>query len=339
MKQLRLILFGTLIAIGLTVFAGNNYSILDTPPSSGVGSFNSRTGAVVPATNDYTFAQIGSKPTTASGYGLVLVSGDIPNNAANTSGNAGTSTAFASNPTDCPSNQYATTIDASGNLTCTQVGVSQLSGAASGILTWLATPTSANLAVAITDETGSGLLVFGTSPALSTPVISGGTVDNAIIGGTTRAAASFTSLNINAGATITNGLAVTGGISLNNNFATSVVNIGTGTSTGAVTLGGGANNVVFGSHIQSTGTAPTISGTGCSAGASPAPTDTRGTITVTVGNTTCTVTFATTYATAPVIVASPNLGVSGVQITSRSATAFTLTFGATVTEVAYMVMK
>ena len=32
-------------------------------------------------------------------------------------------------------------------------------------------PSSANLAAAVTDETGSGALVFGTSPTLTTPVL------------------------------------------------------------------------------------------------------------------------------------------------------------------------
>jgi hypothetical protein len=41
----------------------------------------------------------------------------------------------------------------------------------SGVATWLGTPSSANLASAITDETGSGALVFGTSPTLTTPNI------------------------------------------------------------------------------------------------------------------------------------------------------------------------
>lgn len=38
-----------------------------------------------------------------------------------------------------------------------------------GIATFLGTPSSANLAAAVTDETGSGALVFATSPALTTP--------------------------------------------------------------------------------------------------------------------------------------------------------------------------
>lgn len=40
---------------------------------------------------------------------------------------------------------------------------------ATGVKTFLGTPSSANLASAITDETGSGALVFGTSPTLTTP--------------------------------------------------------------------------------------------------------------------------------------------------------------------------
>lgn len=44
------------------------------------------------------------------------------------SGNASTATALASNPTDCSANQYANAIAANGNLTCGQVGFSELSG-------------------------------------------------------------------------------------------------------------------------------------------------------------------------------------------------------------------
>jgi hypothetical protein len=40
-----------------------------------------------------------------------------------------------------------------------------------GIATFLGTPSSANLAAAVTDETGSGALVFATSPSLVTPTL------------------------------------------------------------------------------------------------------------------------------------------------------------------------
>jgi hypothetical protein len=42
---------------------------------------------------------------------------------------------------------------------------------AAGIAAWLTNPTSANLRAAMTDETGTGLLVFNTSPTLITPIL------------------------------------------------------------------------------------------------------------------------------------------------------------------------
>lgn len=51
-----------------------------------------------------------------------------------------------------------------------------------GMATWWATPTSANLAATVTDETGSGALVFGTSPTFVTPILgtpTSGTLTNA----------------------------------------------------------------------------------------------------------------------------------------------------------------
>jgi hypothetical protein len=46
-----------------------------------------------------------------------------------------------------------------------------VSGLGTGVATFLTTPTSANLAAAVTDETGSGSLVFSTSPTLVTPAL------------------------------------------------------------------------------------------------------------------------------------------------------------------------
>lgn len=46
-----------------------------------------------------------------------------------------------------------------------------ISGLGTGVATFLATPSSSNLIAAVTDETGSGALVFGTAPTLSSPVI------------------------------------------------------------------------------------------------------------------------------------------------------------------------
>jgi hypothetical protein len=57
-----------------------------------------------------------------------------------------------------------------------------VSGLGTGVATFLGTPSSANLASAVTDETGSGALVFANSPTLVTPALgtpSSGTLTNA----------------------------------------------------------------------------------------------------------------------------------------------------------------
>lgn len=74
----------------------------------------------------------------------------------------------------------------SGTLTnCTGLPVSTgVSGLGSGVATFLATPSSANLISAVTDETGTGALVFANTPTLVTPNIGAAT-------GTSLAATSF----------------------------------------------------------------------------------------------------------------------------------------------------
>lgn len=57
-----------------------------------------------------------------------------------------------------------------GNTTITPA-VGSITGLGAGVATWLATPSSANLLAAMTDETGSGALVFATSPTLVTPIL------------------------------------------------------------------------------------------------------------------------------------------------------------------------
>jgi hypothetical protein len=62
------------------------------------------------------------------------------------------------------------TIDGASNTLTVRIA-NDVSGLGTGVATFLTTPSSANLASAVTDETGSGALVFGTSPTLTTPVL------------------------------------------------------------------------------------------------------------------------------------------------------------------------
>jgi len=66
----------------------------------------------------------------------------------------------------------------SGVLTnCTGLPVaSGISGLGANVATFLATPSSANLVSAVTGETGTGALVFGTSPTLATPTLTSPTL-------------------------------------------------------------------------------------------------------------------------------------------------------------------
>lgn len=102
---------------GLTLACGpdsNWYSteqIAAAAPSSGVASFNGRTGTVTPASGDYSFSQIGGQATNAQ----------LPASlTAATTGNAATATALAAAPAQCPAGYYSTGIGANGNANCSQ---------------------------------------------------------------------------------------------------------------------------------------------------------------------------------------------------------------------------
>lgn len=85
-------------------------------------------GITLNVTTTRKFVMQSGDGSTANAPSIVaLVSGDIPNNAANTSGNATTASALAADPSDCSTNQFATNIAANGNLTCAQPTEANLS--------------------------------------------------------------------------------------------------------------------------------------------------------------------------------------------------------------------
>jgi hypothetical protein len=77
-----------------------------------------------------------------------------------TNGNIATSSSLYTNPTDCGANTWASSIDASGNLTCAGVTYAGITAM-----------TSANFAGLISDETGSGAIAFANTATLLTPVL------------------------------------------------------------------------------------------------------------------------------------------------------------------------
>ena len=75
---------------------------------------------------------------------------------------------------------------------------SGVSGFGTGVATFLATPSSANLRAALTDETGTGSAVFATSPTIATPTLTSPTMTAPVLG-----VATGTSLSTTGNQTIT----------------------------------------------------------------------------------------------------------------------------------------
>lgn len=120
----------------------------------------------------------GSGISVTNGSGSITIANTAPDQTVVLTG-AGTTTVTGTYPnfTITSADQYVGTVTsvATGTGltggTITTTGTIGFSVAAVG--TWAATPSSANLALAMTDETGSGSLVFGTAPTLSAPLIDG----------------------------------------------------------------------------------------------------------------------------------------------------------------------
>ena len=74
----------------------------------------------------------------------------------------------------CSASQFATALASTGVFSCTQPAVGDISGLGTGVATFLGTPSSANLAAAVTDEEGTGTLVFSVGPVLTAPSVSSG---------------------------------------------------------------------------------------------------------------------------------------------------------------------
>ena len=154
------------------------------------GGGGSGTVTLVSGTAPITVTNGGTTPTisisqassTVNGYlsstdwstfnGKQAALGFTPYNATNPSGytsNLGTVTSVSGTGT-VSGLTLTGSVTSSGSLTLggtLAVSLESISGFGSGVSTFLATPSSANLLASMSDETGSGLLVFGTTPTIT----------------------------------------------------------------------------------------------------------------------------------------------------------------------------
>jgi hypothetical protein len=111
------------------------------------------------------FIEFAAVQTYTAGTGLSLITNQFSITNIGTAGTYGSATQTPVLTTNAQGQVTGVT-----NTTITPA-VGSITGLATGVATFLATPSSANLAAAVTDETGTGLLVFATSPSLVTPIL------------------------------------------------------------------------------------------------------------------------------------------------------------------------
>jgi hypothetical protein len=219
----------TFAAPGLSIAAGKTLTVSNTLTLTGTdgSSVAFGTGGTVA----YTGGHLGQFAATTSAQLAGVVSDETGSGAL----------VFANSPT-----LVTPTLGtpAGGTLTnCTGLPIATgVSGLGTGVATFLATPSSANLISAVTDETGTGALVFANTPTLVTPVLgtpTSGTLTNCTgLPVSTGLAGAGTGVATALGQNVTG----TGGIVLANTPTLITPVLGTATAT-KITFDAGTNTV------------------------------------------------------------------------------------------------
>lgn len=141
-------------------------------------SFSTISGVALGGTLNTLTIGSGLSGTSYNGSAAVTITNTAPDQVVTlTQGGTTTITGTYPNFTISSADQYVGTVTSVATGTGLTGGPITTTGTISfsvpAVGTWAATPSSANLAAAMTDETGSGSLVFANSPTLSGPTIDG----------------------------------------------------------------------------------------------------------------------------------------------------------------------
>ena len=169
---------GVAVALGAsgTITAANPYALTI---GTGLGGSGYDGSAAVTITNTGVLSNVAGTGISVSGAtGNVTITNTAPDQIVALTG-AGTTVVTGTYPnfTITSNDAYTGTVTSVGTGTGLTGGPITTTGTISfsvpAVGTWAATPSSANLALAMTDETGSGSLVFANGPVLSGPTIDG----------------------------------------------------------------------------------------------------------------------------------------------------------------------
>ena len=209
-----------------------------TGASTAAGALNNLLPSQTSAANKY----LQSDGTNASWDAVTLSTADITgtlpvaNGGTGVTSSTGTGSVVLSNSPTLVTPALGT--PASGvatNLTGLPISTG-VSGLGTGVATFLGTPSSANLISAVTDETGTGSLVFATSPTLVTPALG---TPSALVGtNITGTASGLTAGNVTTNANLTGAITSTGN-------ATSLGSFSSANLLGALTDETGTGSAVF----------------------------------------------------------------------------------------------
>lgn len=161
---------------GILLVRGDDYTATSGTSITGLSALSASDFVQVNCYNNFSVATL---PT--SGLTGTISNAQLQNSSITINGSAVSLGGSVSLPGDIESVTAGTGLTGGGSSGAVTLSLSTpvsvanggtgISSFGTGIATWLGTPSSANLASAITDETGSGSLVFGTSPSITTPTL------------------------------------------------------------------------------------------------------------------------------------------------------------------------